>query len=37
MNLNYIKECIRIVKEHNKHKNVIAIWDGQIKRFNLEG
>jgi hypothetical protein len=38
MNPNYIKECIRIVREHNKNENVIAIWDESIKKiFNLKG
>jgi hypothetical protein len=27
MNLNYIKECTRIVREHNKHENLIVIRD----------
>jgi hypothetical protein len=27
MNPNYIKECTRIVGGHNKHENVIAIWN----------
>jgi hypothetical protein len=31
MNPNYIKECPRIIKEHNKHENLIAIWDEPIK------
>jgi hypothetical protein len=31
MNLNYIKEWTRIVGKHNKHENVIAIWDEPIK------
>jgi hypothetical protein len=33
MNLNYIKECTRIIGEHNKHENLIAIWDEPIKKF----
>jgi hypothetical protein len=37
MNPNYINECIKIIKEHNKHENLIAIWDEPIKRFNLKG
>jgi hypothetical protein len=32
MNPNYIKECIRIVGGHNKHENVIAIWNEPIKK-----
>jgi hypothetical protein len=32
MNPNYIKECIRIVGKHNKHENLIAIWDEPIKK-----
>jgi hypothetical protein len=32
MNLNYIKECIMIVKEHNKREIIIAIWDEAIKK-----
>jgi hypothetical protein len=32
MYLNYIKECIRIVGGHNKHENVIGIWDGTNKK-----
>jgi len=32
MNPNYIKECTRIVGCHNKHENVIAIWDEPIKK-----
>jgi len=35
MNPNYIIECFRVVGEHNKHENVIAIWD-EPKRFNLK-
>jgi hypothetical protein len=31
MNPNYIKECIKIVEKHNKHENIIAIWDEPIK------
>jgi hypothetical protein len=31
MNPNYIKECIRIVGEHNKHENLITIGDEPIK------
>jgi hypothetical protein len=27
MNPNYMKECTNIVGEHNKHENLIAIWD----------
>ncbi len=26
------KECNRIVGEHNKHENLIAIWDEPIKK-----
>jgi hypothetical protein len=32
MNPNYIKECIRIVGEHNKHENLITIWDEPITK-----
>jgi hypothetical protein len=32
MNPNYIKECIRIIGEHNKHENLIAILDEPIKK-----
>jgi hypothetical protein len=32
MNPNYIKECTRIVGEQNKLENLIAIWDGPIKK-----
>jgi len=32
MNRNYIKECTKIVGEHNKHENLIAIWDEPIKK-----
>jgi hypothetical protein len=32
MNLNYIKEYIRIVGKHNKHENLIVIWDESIKK-----
>jgi hypothetical protein len=32
MNPNCIKECIRIVASHNKHENVITIWDEPIKK-----
>jgi len=32
MNPNCIKECIRIVRGHNKHENVIAIWDEPIRK-----
>jgi hypothetical protein len=32
MNPNYIKECTMIVGEHNKHKNLIGIWDEPIKK-----
>jgi hypothetical protein len=31
MNPNYIKECIKIVREHNKHEDVIVIRDEPIK------
>jgi hypothetical protein len=27
----YIKECTKIIGEHNKHENLIAIWDEPIK------
>jgi hypothetical protein len=29
---HYINECTRIVGGHNKHENVIAIWDKPIKK-----
>jgi hypothetical protein len=32
MDPNYIKECTGIVGSHNKHENVIAIWDEPIKK-----
>jgi hypothetical protein len=32
VNPNYINECMRIVKEHNKYENVLAIWDEPIKK-----
>jgi len=32
MNPNYIKEYIRIIREYNKHENLIAIWDEPIKK-----
>jgi hypothetical protein len=32
MNQNYIKKSIRIVEEHNKHENLIAIRDELIKK-----
>jgi hypothetical protein len=32
MNPNYIKECSKIIGEHNKHENPIAIWDESIKK-----
>jgi hypothetical protein len=32
MNQNYIKKCTKIVGEHNKHENVITIWDEAIKK-----
>jgi len=32
MNPNYINEWSKIVGEHNKHENVIAIWDELIKK-----
>jgi hypothetical protein len=32
MNPNYTKKCTRIVGEHNKHENVIAIRDEPIKK-----
>jgi hypothetical protein len=31
MNPNYIKECIKIIGEHNRHENLITIWDEPIK------
>jgi hypothetical protein len=27
-----MKECTKIVEEHNKHENVITIWDEPIKK-----
>jgi hypothetical protein len=33
MNPNYIKECIKIVKDYNKYENVITIWDEPIKNI----
>jgi hypothetical protein len=32
MNPNYIKECTKIVGEHNKYENVIVIWYEPIKK-----
>jgi hypothetical protein len=32
MNPNYIKECTKIVGEHNKLENVKAIWDEPITK-----
>jgi hypothetical protein len=32
MNPDYIKECTRIIREHNKHENPIAIQDESIKK-----
>jgi hypothetical protein len=32
MNLKNIKECIKIVGEHNKHENLTTIWDEPIKK-----
>jgi hypothetical protein len=32
MNPNYIKECIKIIGEHNEHENEIAIWDEPRKK-----
>jgi hypothetical protein len=32
MNPNYIKECTKIVGEHKKRENLIAIWDEPIKK-----
>jgi hypothetical protein len=32
MNPNYIKECTRIIGEHNKHEILIAIWHEPIKK-----
>jgi hypothetical protein len=34
MNLKYLKECIRIVGEYNKHENVISIWDEPINKVH---
>jgi hypothetical protein len=31
MNPTYIKECITIVGKHNKHENLITIWDEPSK------
>jgi hypothetical protein len=31
MNPNYLKDCTRIIGEHNKHENLITIWDEPIK------
>jgi hypothetical protein len=36
MNWKYIKECTRIIGKHNKHENLIAIWDEPIKKVQLE-
>jgi hypothetical protein len=30
MNPNYVKECTRIVGEHNKHESLIGTWDEPI-------
>jgi len=32
MTPNYMKEGTRIVAEHNKHENLISIWDEPIKK-----
>jgi hypothetical protein len=32
MNPDYIKEWTRIIRKHNKHENLIAIWDEPIKK-----
>jgi hypothetical protein len=32
MNPKYIKECTRIIGEHNKHENVITICGEPIKK-----
>ncbi len=32
MNPNYIKNCTRIIGEHNKQKQKIAMWDQPIKK-----
>jgi hypothetical protein len=32
MNPNYIRKCIKVVGEHNKCENLIAIWDEPIKK-----
>jgi hypothetical protein len=37
MNPNYIKECTKIVGEHNKLENVKAIGMNQSQRFNPKG
>jgi hypothetical protein len=37
MNPNYIKECNRIIGKHNKHENLIAIWDEPIKKVQPKG
>jgi hypothetical protein len=36
MNPNYIKEFIKTIREHNKHENVVAIWDA-IKNVQPKG
>jgi hypothetical protein len=33
-NLNIYKSALELLKKHNNHENVIAIWDDQSKRFN---
>jgi hypothetical protein len=35
MDPNYIKECTRIIEKHNKHENLIAIWDEPIEKVQL--
>ncbi len=32
MNPNYVKEHIKIAREHNKLQNVMAIWDEPITK-----
>jgi hypothetical protein len=35
MNPNYIKESTMIVGKHNKHENLIVIWNEPIKKVQL--
>jgi hypothetical protein len=32
MDINYINERTKIIEKHNKHENLIAIWDEPIKK-----